>query len=215
MTTFTEDFHAGAFIVSEGNGCISRDRITVLSGQNLKAGAVIGKVTLGAGSSSADGGNTGNGTMGAITVGALAQAGDYVLTITEAATNAGTFQVVDPQGDVVGLGVVGAAFSGGGISFTLADGGTDFAVGDSFTITVAAGSGKYVEYDNAGTDGRQIAAGILHDAVDASSADKAGVAIVRDAEVAKDALVWKTGASSGDKTAAYADLAALNIIARD
>jgi len=36
---------AGGFIVSEGSGSISRDSITVLSGENLAAGAVLGKIT--------------------------------------------------------------------------------------------------------------------------------------------------------------------------
>lgn len=50
MTTLTEGMHAGEFLVSEANGgstgvSRSRDSITVLSGQNLVAGAVIAKVT--------------------------------------------------------------------------------------------------------------------------------------------------------------------------
>ncbi len=45
MTTLTEGTHAGEFIVSEGNGYISRKAITVLSGENLVAGAVLGLVT--------------------------------------------------------------------------------------------------------------------------------------------------------------------------
>jgi hypothetical protein len=45
MPVLTEGRYAGEFIVSEGNGRISRETITVLSGQNLQAGAVLGKVT--------------------------------------------------------------------------------------------------------------------------------------------------------------------------
>lgn len=45
MTTFTEDLHAGGFIASEANGTRSRETITIVSGQNLKAGAVVGKIT--------------------------------------------------------------------------------------------------------------------------------------------------------------------------
>lgn len=36
----------------------------------------------------------------------------------------------------IGDGVVGSAFSAGGLAFTLADGATDFVAGDSFTIAV-------------------------------------------------------------------------------
>ena len=45
MPVLTEGRYAGEFIVSEGNGKISRETITVLSGQNFQAGAVLGKVT--------------------------------------------------------------------------------------------------------------------------------------------------------------------------
>ena len=45
MPVLTEGRYAGEFVVSEGNGKISRETITVLSGQNLQAGAVLGKVT--------------------------------------------------------------------------------------------------------------------------------------------------------------------------
>jgi hypothetical protein len=45
MPVLTEGRHAGECLVSEGNGRISREIITVLSGQTLSAGAVLGKVT--------------------------------------------------------------------------------------------------------------------------------------------------------------------------
>ncbi len=213
-TSYTESNHAGEFIVSEASGSRSRESITVLSGQNLNAGAVVGKVALGAATSAADAGNTGDGTMGAVTVGADAQVGAYTLSIIEAATNAGDFQVVDPAGDVVGIGTVAVAFEGGGLSFTLADGATDFVVGDKFTITVAAGSGKYKEWNPASTDGSQTAAGVLYDAVDASSADADGVIVARDAEVNASELAWFTGATSDNKTTGKSQLADLGIIAR-
>lgn len=41
----TESAHAGSFILSEANGKRSRENITVVSGQNLKAGAVLGLIT--------------------------------------------------------------------------------------------------------------------------------------------------------------------------
>jgi hypothetical protein len=45
MPVLNEGRYAGEFLVSEGNGRISRETITVLSGQNLAAAAVLGKVT--------------------------------------------------------------------------------------------------------------------------------------------------------------------------
>lgn len=41
----TETVHTGEYLISEGNGKISRDAITIVSGQNLPAGQVLGKVT--------------------------------------------------------------------------------------------------------------------------------------------------------------------------
>lgn len=45
MTVFTEGRHTAEFLVSEGNGTISRETVTIASGQNLAAGAVLGRVT--------------------------------------------------------------------------------------------------------------------------------------------------------------------------
>jgi hypothetical protein len=81
--------------------------------------------------------NTGNGAMGAITVSAGAKPGRYTLTFIEPGSNVGTFIVLDPDGIQIGDGVVAAAFSAGGLAFTLADGATDFVSGDSFAITVS------------------------------------------------------------------------------
>lgn len=214
MTTFTEGTHAGEFIVSEANGNRSREKVTVLSGQVLKAGAVLGAVLLGAGSSAAFAGNTGNGAMGAITVGAGAKPGAYKLVIIEPGANAGVFTVEDPDGVVIGRGTVAVAFNLGGLTFTLADGATDFVAGDGFTITVAAGSGKYKEYNPANADGSSVAKAVLYDAVDATGGDKPGVAIVRDAEIRDGDLQWFAGATTNQKTTGKGELALAGLISR-
>ncbi len=157
-----------------GNQQLITDTITLLSGAGaLTRGTILGKITAGAATAAAVGGNTGNGTMGAVTVsGVRATPGVYQLRIVTAAANAGQFQVISPDGDVVGIGNVAVAFVGGGLSFTLADGSADFIVGDGFNITVAAGSGKYIKSIATAVDGSQNPAGILVDTVDATSADK-------------------------------------------
>jgi hypothetical protein len=215
MSATTETSRDAEAIISEGPGTISREAITVLSGQNLEANTVLGKVAIGAASAAAYAGNTGNGTMGAITAGKGAVPGVYKLTIIEPAANAGRFQVESPSGVIVGVGTVAVAFSGGGLGFTLADGATDFVAGDGFDITVAAGSGKYKAYDDDATDGSDVACGILIHATDATDGDTLASAIVRMAEVKADVLVWGAGVTTeGEKTAAYADLEARNIFAR-
>jgi hypothetical protein len=214
MTTLTEDLHASGFIASEANGHRSREEITVLSGQNLKAGAVVGKAAAGAATPAAVAGNTGDGVFGAVTVGAGVKAGVYRVTFIEPATDLGTFIVEDPDGINVGAGVVATAFTGGGLSFTIADGAANFVSGDAFTVTVAAGSGKVKEYNPANTDGSDVVAGVLYAPVDATAADAAGVIVARDAEVVGDDLLWFTGAVADDITAGKAGLAKLGIIAR-
>lgn len=47
MTALTEGRHAGEFILSEAAGQRSRENVTIVSGQDLKAGAVLGKITTG------------------------------------------------------------------------------------------------------------------------------------------------------------------------
>jgi hypothetical protein len=121
MPELLEGRHAGEFIVAEGNGTISRETVTVLSGQTLEAGAVLGRVTA---------------------------------------------------------------------------------------------SGKYKALAPAASDGSEAAAAILYDAVNATAGDAHGVAIVRLAEVHGGELVWPDGITSGEKTTALAELAALSIIAR-
>ncbi len=213
MPELTEGQHTGEFIVTEANGSLSRETVTVLAGQNLKPGHVLGKVAVGTATGAAVSGNTGNGTIGTVSAGATAKAGVYQAICIEAAANGGTFEVEDPDGVIVGRAVVGTAFSGP-VVFTIADGTTDFAAGDRFTITVAAGSGKYKEYDPANTDGSQTAVAILYAAVDATAADAEGVIIARHAEVNAAELVWFDAADATQKAAGLAQLKAHDIIAR-
>lgn len=201
---------AGTKISALGTGIGGTGTYTVDTSQTASSTTI----TATSASATAGGSNTGNGAMGAITVDNNAIAGDYVLTVIKAATNAGDFQVVDPNGKVVGLGTVAAAFSAGGLSFTLADGATDFAVGDTFTITVEAGSGNYAMHDPSGSDGRESAAALLFDAVDATTANADGVSISRDAEVNGDELTWITGISAGNKAAGITALSTNGIIVR-
>lgn len=109
---------------------------------NASSGKPIGGIEaaaeLGTATPAAAAGNTGNGTCGTVTLSAGAKAGVYTMSCFAAATNAGKFRLEDPDGLYVGTVTVASAFSAGGLAFTLADGATDFAVGDAFTITVAS-----------------------------------------------------------------------------
>jgi hypothetical protein len=75
--------------------------------------------------------------------------------------------------------------------------------------------GKAVAWDPTTFDGRHRVAGILFDGVDASSADKPGVAITTQAIVRKSALSWGAAISAAEKDSAYKEMLALGLIARD
>ncbi len=219
MTILTEKQHTEAFLISEAPGTRSREEITILAGSGsarvLTAGMVLGRVVAGTAAAVADASNTGDGVMGMITVSGSAKDGAYTLTITELAANAGVFEVRDPDGLLVETGDVAAAFSAGGLAFTLADGATDFAAGDFFMITVTQASKKFVQFVGAGTDGSQIIEGILRgDKTAPDGVDAKDVAFVRDCEVNAAEIVWPTGIAVADKTNGVQALAALGIIAR-
>jgi len=103
---------------------------------------------------------------------------------------------------------------------------------DTVTVTVPAsttlnpgrvlgqlsGTGKYVPYDNAGSDGSEEASGILYAELanaTAGAVDMQGVVVNWSAEVRKAGLEWSAGVVDADKTAAYADLAGRGVKARD
>src|SRR5215813_12043137 len=136
-----EPRHAGAFMVSEAPGRLSRDRFVVALNQLLAAGQVVGKTAvtgLVTSSAAADGSNTGNGVItmdAAAPVAAGAKNGVYRAVNELVATNSGEFVVYDPDGIEIGRVAVAATFSNQ-IKFVIADGSTDFAIGDAFSITV-------------------------------------------------------------------------------
>lgn len=200
---------AGTKITAFGTGLGGTGTYTVDTSQTASSTTITATAAYAA----AFAGNTGTGTIGAITVTAAAKIGVYKLVIIEPATDAGKFAVEDPDGIIIGTGTVAVAFSAGGLAFTLSD-ATDFIAGDGFTITVAAGSGKYRGYDDGNNDGTQVATAIITAAADATTADVAVTAIVRLAEVKTDALQWITAVDSTAKTTAYAQLATINILAR-
>lgn len=217
MAALSEGKYTAEFLESEANGTRSRENVTVLSGEVLKAGHVVGRrlVAPTVAAAVALGTNTGNGTVTGQALGTNlgARRGTYRISVIEPVLNLGTFQVFGPDGALIGDGVVGTEFDNE-IKFTINDGATDFVAGDAFAIKVTAGTYKYKEYDVADADGGQRPIGVLYAAVDATSADKAGVAIARDAEIRKDDLSWFSGATAAQKDEALDALAALGIIGR-
>lgn len=220
-TTFTEPDSVSDVLKYEA-GSYSREVVTILSGAGaLGIGMVLGQILVGAASSAAkSGGNTGNGTLtldGTTPVRPGAKVGVYAVRCIAAATNNGTFRVTDPDGLVIGdiVMAAGAGAFDNDLKFALADGGTDFIVGDGFDITVAAGSKKWKPHTNGAVDGSEVARAVLLHRVDATSSDVQAVVCMRHAEVSALGLKWHASVNNSDKKlAAHAQLAAAGIVVR-
>jgi hypothetical protein len=212
----TERNYGGEFLISEAGRTRSREQVTIGESQDLAAGAVLGKSSLGditVGAAAAVGTNSsGNGTFSAPSGSAGLKAGDWIVEFNDATH----FVIHDPAGVEVGHGVAGTAYAGAGPHFTFTAGGTAQVAGDLFKIPVsyADGDGSYGAIDPAAADGRAVAAGILWDKVTTGSGENAQATIIaRDAEV-DGALLGFGTLNDTQKAAAKADLSALGIIVR-
>lgn len=212
-TVLYDTRRAGAHIISESagetGGMRSRAVGVLASGVKYLNGTVLGQVVVGAAVAAANGGNTGNATISAVTTAEGAKPGVYKVEFT-AATK---FDVVDPEGFKVKSGQTGVAYADD-LGFTITVGATPMVAGDGFTITVGAGTKKYKKLDPAAGDGSQDAAAILFGDVDATTADQKAVLTVRESEVADFELVWPVGISAPAKAAAIAALEAKGITVR-
>jgi len=171
-TVLTEGKYLNDLLKWEMENYHSREQVTVLGGQDLVMGSVIGKIKIGTVPTTGTAGtNTGNGTCVSVSGGAKAKVGVYTLRCVGVAANGGIFSVRDPDGEALPDAVMGA-YTNSAINFTLTDGATDFALGDSFTITVPAGSGKVRELNLTGIDGSEDAYGIMTAGADTTVAQK-------------------------------------------
>lgn len=210
----------GGYIIGElesATGTYARETGLLATGVIGQSGMVCGLIAAGSAVSAAkSGGNTGN---GALTVDATtplisgAKAGVYTVRCIAAAANGGTFRVENPVGDVLGDVAVGATFADD-IKFAIADGATDFIVGDGFDITVSVTGSTYTPLDTTAGNGAEKAAAILFSNVDASDGAARAVFTVRATEVNDAELIWPDGLSAGNKAAAIAALKEKGIIVR-
>lgn len=116
----------------------------LLASGDLSRGAVLGRMRVSVPTTGVIAG-TGNGTCTVVTGGSKTKKGNYVATCITTETHGGTFQVVNPDGDIIGVVKITAGAGGTGvfssseINFTLTDGATDFALADTATIAVTDG----------------------------------------------------------------------------
>lgn len=178
----------------------------------MDIGLVVGKVADAApAAAAANAGNTGNGTVSAPSAQVGIQVGTYNIEFI-AATK---FNVYDPAGNLVGEGSTGTAFANQ-IGFTITAGGTAFVAGDGFTIAVAAGSGKVVPLNLTAVDGSAVPVGVVvRQATVPAGADAPVVVVERLAVLLSDGLIYPSGATTNQKNAIRAQLAALGLIVRD
>lgn len=222
-TVFTEAEHPGAFIVSEAADFHCRDQVVVAVSQTVLVGSVLGKTGVVAGITSsvaADAGNTGNGVFtidASNPVAAGAKDGVYRVVNDLVAANGGEFQVFDPDGIEIGRVAVAATFNNQ-IKFVIADGATDWAIGDAFSVTVGIeydGDEQYELYNPTGTDGSQRVAGIaVYPVTTGGSATAPIAAMVRGpAQVRGSDLNWN-GATTIQIAEGIDQLRKLGIIVR-
>lgn len=201
------------YLVSEAaNNYRSREK-GIISGQAsavIAAGTIVGILSASASSTGTNSGNTGNATVGTVTVTAPADVGVYTIEFT-AATD---FEVRHPNGTLLGTGSTGTVFTHGGLSFTITAGVTPMEEGDGFTITVTKVIGNYVPLALGTSDGSQTVKGILFEDVPEGAEDHERTFTVRDSEVVREQLIYPAGATDGDKATIDAALVALGIIPR-
>ncbi|MGH8541758.1 MAG: head decoration protein, partial [Stenotrophobium sp.] len=173
----------------------------------ITAVASVGKPTA----TSAPGTNVGNGTCSAVSTNGYAPVlGIYTIEFDSATQ----FVVSNPSGGEIGHGVTGAAFTGGGLNFTITAGGTAFAPGDSFAVTVSPGAGLWIPCTATAVDGSQNAAGICYAVSDATLNNVAGAIVRRMCEVNASELIWDASMTPALQVAALALLATQGIVAR-
>lgn len=296
----TETNHALEFLLSEAPGQRSREAGVLLTGQDLAAGAVLGRITKAQAAAPIPAiVGTGTGAMTLLTAGAAVQTGSYVITLLATSATAafsvvapdgtalpngavgtayvsdhlsflvssagtmtigdaytvvvtaggtpvlvgtgtgivsafslgpdaqlgayrvqllatsatGEFEVIAPDGSKLKRGQVATAYASSHVNFLLANGGT-MTIGDYFNIIVANGSGKYVAYTPLTYDGRNVAAGVLCAAIDATDADQDIALIAREAEVSSDRLTYAATVTSAQKAVAATQFEARGILVR-
>lgn len=221
MTVLHEGRHPGEFIMTEAKGQRSREAVTVAESQTIEANAILAKLAVAAdvvATAAADAGNTGDGvmTMADPAVSTRVKDGVYTVTCIEPAADGGTFDVINPDGKSIGAAKVGVAFDKA-VKFTIADGATDFAAGDQFTVTVEADPGDYehVAYDPGGSDGSEIPDAIAIYAVTTGAGETKPVAVIaRDAEANDHCIAWPSGITAVQKANAVQALEDKGIIVR-
>lgn len=87
-------------------------------------------------------------------------------------------------------------------------------LGSAVVVGKVTANGKMAQLAPAASDGSETAYGILIYPAGAATADAVVTAIVREAEINGELIVWPEGITEGQKTTAIADLEARGLIIR-
>jgi len=204
MPAQTEPKNLRDVLFYEDQHRMSRRVVTFMSGTAFEVGQVLGKDYKAKTNFTQDSG-TGLST-GDVSLGQEAKKGDYVIH----GTGTDTGYIMDPDGYRVD-DFSSLTYAGKHISI---DSGT-VASDDKYTVTVGDSSGKYVPFDPSATNGAHEPAGIPIEAYDATDGDVEGVAVVRDAVLLRDGLVWPDTITTAQKEAALEAFQAVNIQVKD
>ena len=222
VPVFSEAVHPCAPIVSERQGFYSRDAATIPQSQSIVVGAVLGRsanLSLVTAAAVAATGNAGDGAITmdpAAPVRGDASDGVYEIEFISAGATA-QFNVVDPDGRLVGTGAVGTGFVGP-IKFSIVDDAAHhYAIGDRILVTVAIPVSAYLYevLNPAATDGSQVAAAIaLYPAVTAAGQTAQITALVRDTEYRLSDISFPAGTTTAQQAEAIVQLRKRGLIAR-
>lgn len=181
------DDAAGTFafdkLLASGTADYLTETVVIDTG-NLSRGALLGKITLGArtavGAASTPAPAAATITAEPTATTAAVPGVHRVECVVGGSGAASKWNHYGPDGAFIGTASGNTEYTGGGLTFTVTDAGTDPVAGEAFiiTVTAAAGSGKYILSLAAATDGSQEPVAILAEAVDATSADKTTLAYV-------------------------------------
>lgn len=141
---------------------------TVALGQDLSRGDLVGRILRAVGDVEADPTNTGEGTISGGALGAKAKVGTYTIECIDVGVPA-IFSVLDPDGIRLADATAEAAYDGP-IAFLIEAYGTPFALGDTFTFDVDAGTFYVKQATLTATDGSAEPYGIMSEDVDATAA---------------------------------------------
>lgn len=192
-----------------------RDELIAFAGAaTLKKGTILARraVALAVVASAITGTGTGTVTAASVVPGATVPLpGQYTLRCTAAVADGGVFRLEDPNGAVVASDLrltVGSgaatAFEAAGLAFTITDGGTNFALGDTATLTVAA-DGKLVPFDPAGAGGAQVPHSVLTYPVTSAGVGNVAARVLVAGDVKKERLVIHADGDGDNVTSAVVD----------